>query len=81
MWWITFVGFGVGLCVSWLWIFPAHVVDMKLVHMTMGDLFRILAGLLFSSFLGAGACAFVDAHGVKAHFRHHAHAKGRAAAR
>lgn len=48
MWWTTIVGFGVGLVLSHVWIFPAHAVDMRLVNMTVGDLLRIFGGLVAS---------------------------------
>ena len=69
MWWSSFVGFGVGLCLSYLCIFPAHVVDMRLVHMTVGDLLRILGGLLVANIIGLATGRLIAAMGLATRLR------------
>jgi hypothetical protein len=39
------VGFAVGCVVSYLFIFPANILNLKLADLTIGDLLRIFGGL------------------------------------
>jgi hypothetical protein len=50
------IGLGVGLWVSVSFIFPSNVLDLKLADMTIGDVGRILGGMVVTLLgLGFGA--------------------------
>jgi hypothetical protein len=42
MWWGTIVGFAVGAWLSYSFILPTDVLNLKLVTITISDLLRIL---------------------------------------
>ena len=46
MLWGTIIGFVIGVFVSYSFIFPANILDLRLVAMTIGDLLRIFGGLV-----------------------------------
>jgi len=54
------IGFGVALGLSVWFIFPADVLNLKLVAMTVGDILRILVGLLVT-LLGGGIGLLIGA--------------------
>jgi hypothetical protein len=44
------IGLGIGLALSYFFIFPTDILSMKLIDLTIGDLLRILAGLVVTLF-------------------------------
>jgi hypothetical protein len=44
------IGFGIGLFLSYFFIFPADILSIKLVNLTIGDCLRIFGGFVASCF-------------------------------
>jgi len=59
MWWGTIIGFVIGAWLSYSFIFPADILDLKLAAITIGDLLRILGGLV-ATVVVAGIGHLVD---------------------
>jgi len=59
MWWGAIVGFAVGAWLSYSFILPADILNLKLVAMTIGDLLRIF-GALVATLVAAGIGHLVD---------------------
>lgn len=59
MWWGTIVGLAVGAWVSYSFILPADILNLKLAAMTIGDLLRIF-GALAATLVAAGIGHLVD---------------------
>ncbi|MGD0236210.1 MAG: hypothetical protein ABSC55_16950 [Syntrophorhabdales bacterium] len=53
MLWGIIIGLGVGAWLSYSFILPADVLNLKLAEITIGDILRIL-GAFFATFGGAG---------------------------
>ena len=59
MWWGTIIGVVIGALLSYSFIFPPNILDLKLAAMTIGDLFRIFGGLV-ATVMAAGIGYLVD---------------------
>jgi hypothetical protein len=59
MWWGTIVGIAIGAWLSYSFILPADVLNLKLAAMTIGDLLRIF-GALVATLVAAGIGHLVD---------------------
>ncbi len=59
MWWGTIVGLAVGAWLSYSFILPTDVLNLKLGAMTIGDLLRIF-GALVATLVAAGIGHLVD---------------------
>jgi hypothetical protein len=59
MWWGTIIGFIGGLWLSYAFIFPADLFNIKLGALTVGGLLRIFGGLV-ATFIAAGIGHIVD---------------------
>lgn len=63
MLWRIVIGFAVGLLLSIFFIFPADLLSLKLVEMTVGNFLRILMGFLviiMAPVIGFFIGAFID---------------------
>ena len=54
MWWGTIVGLGVGAFVSYSFILPSDILNLKLSTMTIGDILR-----MFGALIATGTAAYV----------------------
>ena len=59
MWWGSIVGLAIGAWLSYSFILPADVLDLKIVAMTIDDLLRIF-GALAATLVAAGIGHLVD---------------------
>jgi hypothetical protein len=46
MWWGTIIGLAIGAWLSYSFILPTGILDVKLAEMTIGHLLRIFGGLV-----------------------------------
>lgn len=63
MLWRIVIGFAVGLLLSIFFIFPADMLSLKLVEMTMGNFLRVLGGfavIIMAPVIGFFIGAFID---------------------
>lgn len=52
MWWGTIVGFAFGIWLSYSYILPGDILNLKLSALTVGDIFRMIGALVI-----IGICA------------------------